>query len=151
MELTRRESQLMSPRSARSLSIAALYAACLAAIGNAIVYFIAYATGIIPWNMLSPGRGVSITPRLVILVSVGGAIAGALIYALVRRFASDPVMTFRGVAALVVVLSFAAPYSIPTFTTSLMITLDVMHIIVYASTVWVLTVWAQRRIATASA
>jgi hypothetical protein len=72
-----------------------------------------------------------------------------LIYALVRKFASDPVKRFRGVAAIALVLSFAAPYSIPTFTTPLMITLDVMHVIVYASTVWALTIWAQRRLAAA--
>jgi hypothetical protein len=46
----------------------AILAALIAAIGNSIIYAIAYVSGIIPWNMLSPGRSVSITPRLVILV-----------------------------------------------------------------------------------
>jgi len=66
----------MSAGPDRQLAKAALYAALLAAAGNSLVYLICYVTGIIPWNMLSPGRGVSITPRLVIVVSVGGALAG---------------------------------------------------------------------------
>jgi hypothetical protein len=131
----------MSAGPDRSFLKAALYAALLAAAGNSLVYLICYVTGIIPWNMLSPGRAVSITPRLVILVSVGGALAGALIYALIRRIAPNPVRTFRITAGVVLLLSFAAPFAIPTFTTALMVALDVMHIVVYLATVWALTVW----------
>ena len=131
----------MSAGPDKQLAKAALYAALLAAAGNSLVYLICYVTGIIPWNMLSPGRGVSITPRLVIVVSVGGALAGALIYMLIRRVASNPVRTFRIVAGVVLLLSFAAPFAIPTFTTALMIALDVMHVVVYLATVWALTVW----------
>jgi hypothetical protein len=141
MERLERTSELVSAGPDRSLAKAALYAALLAAAGNSIVYVICYLTGIIPWNMLSPGRGVSLTPRLVILVSVGGAIAGALMYALIRRIASNPVRTFRIVAGVVLLLSFTAPFAIPTFTTALMVALDVMHIVVYLATVWALTVW----------
>ena len=126
-------------------------AAVIAAIGNAIVYVIAYASGIIPWNMLSPGRGVSITPRLVILVSIGGALGGALIYAMIERLSSDPVHKFRLTAFLILLVSFAAPYSIETFTRPLMIVLDIMHIVVYAATVWALTVWSPREPVRASA
>jgi hypothetical protein len=116
--------------------------ALIAAIGNSIVYLIAYASGIIPWNMLSPGRGVSITPRLVILVSIVGAGIGALVYAMIARLSSDPVHKFRLTAFIILLVSFAAPYSIETFTRPLMIVLDIMHIVVYAATVWALTVWS---------
>jgi hypothetical protein len=135
----------------KPLWIAASYAALLAAAANSLFYVICYASGIIPWNMLSPGRGVSITPRLVILVSIGGAIAGALIYSLIRRTSSDPVHQFRRIATVALILSFAAPLSIETFTTPLTIALDVMHLVVYISTVWALTIWSRPDQATASA
>lgn len=128
-----------------------LLAVMVAAIGNSIVYAIAYASGIIPWNMLSPGRGVSITPRLVILVSIGGALGGALLYSIIKRFASDPVQAFRLVAFLVLLVSFAAPLTIDTFTRPLTIALDVMHFVVYAATVWALTGWRQNQQIKASA
>jgi hypothetical protein len=141
----------MTAGSTRSVGIASLYAALLAAAINATIYVISYAAGIIPWSMLSPGRGVSITPRLVIAVSVGGALAGGILYAIIRRSASNPVRKFRIAATAVLFASFIAPLSIPTFTTALMIVLDLMHIVVYAATVWALTVWSQNRRITASA
>jgi hypothetical protein len=129
--------------SERSIPRATLYAALIAAAANSLVYVICYISGIIPWSMLSPGRGASITPKIVILVSVGGVIAGALIFALIRRVASNAVHSFRLVAGIVLLLSFVAPYLIPTFTLPLMVALDVMHIVVYLATVWALTVWLQ--------
>jgi hypothetical protein len=141
----------MTSAQPRSIAAATLYGALLAAAGNTIVYLICYVTGIIPWNMLSPGRGVSITPRFVILISLSGALGGALAYALIRKVASNPVRTFRIVAALVLFISFLAPFAIPTFTTSLMIALDVMHVVVYVATVWALTVWTNPWTARATA
>ena len=129
----------------------ALAGALIAAIGNAIVYVIAYVTGIIPWNMLSPGRGVSITPRLVILVSIGGALGGALLYQIIKRFSGDPVQKFRLLAFLILIGSFSAPLAIETFTRSLTIVLYIMHVVVYAATVWALTVWSAREPVKASA
>jgi hypothetical protein len=84
----------MSAPGTRSVVSASIYGALLAAAANTIVYLICYVTGIIPWNMLSPGRGVSITPRIVILVSLTGALAGALIYAVIRKIAPNPVRAF---------------------------------------------------------
>ena len=135
----------------KSLAVAATYAAVLAAASNSILYVIAYASGIIPWNMLSPGRGVSITPRLVVLVSIGGALGGALLFSLTRRLSSDPVGKFRRLALLALIVSFVAPFSVGTFTAPLMVALDLMHVVVYVCTVWALTVWARPREVRASA
>jgi fluoride ion exporter CrcB/FEX len=101
--------------------------------------------------MLSPGRSVSITPRLVILVSIGGALGGALLYEITKRLSSDPVQKFRLAAFLILIASFSAPLAIDTFTRALTIVLDVMHVVVYAATVWALTVWSPREPLRASA
>ena len=119
----------------------ALLAALIAAVGNSLLYIVCYASGIIPWNMLSPGRGVSITPRLVILVSIGGALVGAVIYELIKRVSPRPVRTFRIIALVLLIVSFSAPLSMEAFTLPLTIALDLMHVVVYAATVWALTIW----------
>jgi uncharacterized protein DUF6069 len=133
----------MRRQSRRSLTLAALVGAWLAAACNYLLYLVYYATGIIPWNMLSPGRGVSITPRLVLFVSVGGALGGALLYAIIERVSTNPVRMFKLIAGVILILSFAAPLMIETFTTSLMLGLYLMHIVVFASTFWALTVWRE--------
>lgn len=134
-----------------SLMTRAALASLLSAAGNGFIYMVCYITGIIPWNILSPGRGVSITPKLVTLVSIGGALGGTLIYAILRSVSSNPARRFRVYAAIVLLASFGAPFLIDTFTTSLMIALDLMHVVVYASTVYALTMWREPKQLTASA
>ena len=50
--------------------------------------------------------------RAVIVSTVIGVIAAGLVYALVARFAENPVRTFTIVAVVVLVLSLAAPLSV---------------------------------------
>src|SRR5512138_2116739 len=120
---------------------AALLAVFLAAIGNSFIYSICYITGVIPWSMLSPGRGVSLNPGLVLSVSVGGVLAGTLIYAALARMVSAPAKLFRWLALVILILSFGAPLSMQGFTWDLTLALDLMHVVVAAATVWSLTIW----------
>ena len=100
--------------------------------------------------MLSPGRGVSLNPGLVVSVSIGGAIAGTLIYAVLAQLASDPVRIFRWTALVILLMSFAAPLSIEKFSIALTIALALMHVVVAAATVWAITVWKRRPTASVS-
>lgn len=126
-----------------SLWKAGLLAAVLAAAGNCFLYLICYATGIIPWGMLSPGRGVSLTPPLVIGISIGGALAGTLIYAVLKRTSANPARAFRHAAVVILAISYGTPFLMGMFSPILALALDVMHTVVAAATVWALTVWGE--------
>lgn len=131
--------------SERPLWKAGLLAAVLSGIGNTLLYTVCYVIGIIPWSMLSPGRGVSLTPQLVISVSIGGSFGGTLIYALLKRTSSNPVRTFRHAAAIILALSYGVPLLMGMFPAALAVALDVMHTVVAIATVWSLTIWAEGR------
>lgn len=137
-------------RGERPLWKAGLVAVLLSALGNATLYSLCYVTGVIPWSMLSPGRGVSLNPGLVISVSIGGAVAGTLIYAILSRIVNDPVRAFRWSALVILLSSFAAPLSIEKFSIALTIALVLMHVVVAAATVWALTIWKRDLTASAS-
>jgi 4-amino-4-deoxy-L-arabinose transferase-like glycosyltransferase len=137
-------------RTPRPLWKAGVLAAVLAAGVNFALYVIYYATGILPWSMFSPGRGVSITPQLVTVISMGGAAAGTLIYALLNGFPNRS-RIFRWVALVILVISFAAPLMMTGFTPILTVALDAMHAVVAVATVWALTIWKEGPALTASA
>jgi len=61
------------------------------------------------------------------------------------------VQRFRLLAFLILIVSFSAPLAIDTFTRPLTIVLDIMHVVVYAGTVWALTVWSAQEPVRASA
>jgi hypothetical protein len=50
--------------------------------------------------------------RAVIVSTLVGVVAAALVFAIVRRFARDPVRTFTIVAVVALILSLAAPLSV---------------------------------------
>jgi hypothetical protein len=127
----------------RSLLKAGFMAAVIAGVINAFVYTVCFAIGVIPWSMLSPGKEVQITPELVVAVSVGGAAAGTLIYAIVRRVTHNPVKVFRWIALGVLIFSFGAPMAMDMFSPMLEVALDLMHVVAAVSTVWALTVWLE--------
>jgi hypothetical protein len=129
-------------RARRPLWKAGLLAALLAGAGNFAVYSICYVTGVIPWSMFSPGRGMSLTPRLVIIVSMGAAVAGTFVYALLKGF-SNPARTFGWIALVILLISFAVPLSTNAFTPMLTVALLTMHVIAAVATVWALTVWRE--------
>ena len=85
--------------------------------------------------------------RAVIVSTLAGVVAGGLVFAVISRFARDPVRTFRIVAVVAVVLSLAAPLSVglqdppeyPGTDAAAVGTLMLMHVLTAAIVVLALT------------
>jgi uncharacterized protein DUF6069 len=129
----------------RRLWWASLLAGVVAAAVNAVIYFIASAAGAIPQTVLVPGMNQPITVVLVILNSFVPAILAAVVLALLNRFARRPVRLFRIIAAVLLVISFANPLTIPGAPLAMILTLDLMHIVAAAIIVGVLTTLPVKR------
>jgi hypothetical protein len=86
-----------------------LLAAAIAAVANLIIYFIAQALGVnfnfMPAEMPSPPFPVAIIGATFVFTLIG-----TLILTLLPRFSQRPISTFRIVAIIALVLSFAQPF-----------------------------------------
>lgn len=128
----------------RRLLWVAPLAAILAAVANAILYFIADALGAFPASVLVPGANQPLTVGPIIFSSLGGTLAGAVVFAIIGRFARRPVSTFRVVAAIVLVLSFAQPFLIPDADFGYRAWLIAMHIVAGVIAIVLLTTLARK-------
>ena len=117
---------------------AGLLAALVAATVNVVVYLVAVAAGAMVRDVVVNGQ-MPITLSMVATMSVLGAFAATLVYALVGRFARRPVLVFRIVAALALLLSFGGPFSIAGAPAAMIATLLLMHVIAATVIVGVLT------------
>lgn len=129
------------------LLLAVLLAAVAAAVANALVYFAASALGFIPQTVLIPTAGGEspLTVGMVVTMSVIGAVGAAIVFAAVGLFARRPVRLFHIVAVVVLALSFATPLTIPGAPLSMILSMDVMHVVAWASIVGLLTTAAQKK------
>lgn len=123
---------------------AGLLAALVAVVANAVVYLIAAAGGAMPQEVVVNGQG-PITLPMVAAMSAFGAVGGAVVYALVGRFARRPVHVFRVVAAVALVLSFVGPFTISGAPAAMVATLMLMHTVAAAVVVGLLTTLARGR------
>jgi len=113
-------------------------AAVAAAVGNAVVYFVASALGAMPQDFVVQGSG-PITLAPVVLSSLIGAAGAAVIFAVVVLLSRRPIWTFRIVAVVALVLSFVTPLTIPGAPLSLILTLELMHVVAAVIITGVLT------------
>jgi Family of unknown function (DUF6069) len=124
---------------------ASLLAGVGAVVANALIYLIASAAGAIPETVLIPGMNQPITMVLVILSSFFPAILAAVLLALLNRFTRRPVRLFRIIAAVLLLISFVNPLTIPGAPLTMILALDLMHIVAAAIIVGVLTTVPVRR------
>ena len=119
-------------------------AAVAAAVGNAVVYFVASALGAMPQDFVVQGSG-PITLAPVVLSSLIGAAGAAVIFAVVVLLSRRPIWTFRIVAVVALVLSFVTPLTIPGAPLSLILTLELMHVVAAVIITGVLTTLARAK------
>jgi hypothetical protein len=124
---------------------ASLLAGLGAAAANVVVYLIASAAGAIPQTVLIPGMNMPVTAVPVILNSFVPAILAGVLLALLNRFARRPVRLFRIIAVVLLLLSFANPFTIPGAPIAMILALNVMHVVAAAIIVGVLTTVPLRR------
>ena len=114
-----------------------------AATVNALIHFGALALGAIPEGFVVSGRmPVALIP--VVVSSFVPALLGAALLAILGRFAGRPIRTFRIVAGVAVVSSFATPITLPGAPVAMISALMVMHVAAAAVIVGVLTTLARK-------
>jgi hypothetical protein len=118
---------------------ASLLAGLGAVVANVLVYFIVSAAGAIPNSVLVPGMNQPMTVVLVIMSSFVPALLAGVLLALLNRFTRRPVRSFRIIAAVLLLISFVNPFTIPGAPLTMILALGFMHIVAAAIIVGVLT------------
>lgn len=115
----------------RRLWRAAPAAALAAAAVNSLVYAIAESAGALPNDVLVPTAGGEKPLSLsdVLFATILPLIAGAIVLAVVARFARRPLRVFWSVSLVVLVLSLGSPMSLPDAPSSMVTALSLMHLV----------------------
>jgi len=116
-----------------SLPITAGLAGGISAVANALLFGVAVLVGVFPAFTLDPAAGTQMAVELILMVSVFASAAAISVFGLMRRRVDRPIPAFVKLAAVVLVLSFAAPFVIPGTGGLQAVVLNVMHVIVAAT------------------
>ena len=127
----------------RKLWRVALLAGAVSAVANAIFYIIANALGAIPATVLIQPMNQPITIAPVIMSSSLSAIPAAIVLALLNAFTRQPIRLFHIVAVVVLALSFIQPFFIPGAPASMIIVLELMHVVAAIAITGILTTMAR--------
>ncbi len=107
---------------------------------NVAVYLVASAFGTIPEGIVE--NQTPVTFGAVVFSSFVPALAGALLFALLGWLTRRPVRNIRVFATIVLVLSFATPFTIPGASLAMVVTLLLMHAVAAVVVVSILTTLA---------
>lgn len=122
----------------RRLPLATLIGAASGVIANLIVYTAARAGGFEFRAPVPPTNEPTPLPMVAVVVAtVIPAIGAAFVLALLNRFTARPLRVFLIIAAAVLLVSFAGPFTLPISFGEQMI-LNLMHIIAAGAIVWAL-------------
>ena len=105
-----------------------LIAIVVAAVVNAVLYFIGAAVGWMPDTVLSP-MGLPITIVPVIASTVVALVVATIVYSILNRFTGNPNRWFTIIAVIVLVVSAVSPLSLPGAPTMMIVLLEVMHLV----------------------
>jgi hypothetical protein len=125
--------------SMRKIWLTGLLAAAISAVVNAIIFFVAAATGLLDTNFVMQPLGQTLTVVPVIASSFIGVLVGTAVFAALAKFTSRPISIFRVVAIVVLVLSFIQPLLIPNVPLGMLLTLELMHVVAGVIAIYLLT------------
>jgi hypothetical protein len=125
----------MAVQAGGSLWKPALVAAAGAALANGVLFGLGVAAGIFPAFRLDPSAGPQMAVEPILLVSAVAAAVGVGVYGALRTRSADPLGLFLKIAAVVLVLSFAAPFAIPGTTVTQGLATGLLHVVVAAAVV----------------
>lgn len=108
---------------------AAPVAGVAAAIANALVYFIAHAMGAIPDEGVIPTADQPITVVPVLIASFFPAIFAGALLAILALVTEKAIKVFIFISTLLLVLSFYMPFTIPEAFGSMILVLNLMHVV----------------------
>lgn len=122
------------PVSYRRLSVGTLTAAAAATVLNTLLYFVGRLLGAFAPTILVQGEPFSVVP--VIMLSFFSVLIAAVVFALFVRFVPRPKRVFYIVAAVIFMLMFFTPFTIPAAPTVTIVILELMHVVAAAGAIW---------------
>jgi hypothetical protein len=123
----------------KKIALAGAKGIAVAVVVNATLFFIFSALGVISDQILIQPANQPITIVPVVMASIVPSIVATLFFMALTRFTKQPVKIFGMIALVLVVLSFASPFSIPNVTIAMAVGLNVMHAVVAGAIYWALS------------
>lgn len=114
----------------------ALIAALLGALANALLYYVSAALGAFPQSVLVPRANAPFSVFPVVSLTIVAVFGAAFMFYLVALAVPRPKRIFWVVAALVFVLMFFTPFSLPGAPVGMIVVLELMHVVAAAAALW---------------
>lgn len=129
----------------RRIPLATLIAAVVSTVANVLLLLIGQATGAIGDNV-TLSNGQVFGAAAVISMSIMPAIVAAIVYAILGAIGRirRPITVFRILSLVILVLSFASPFTIPDVGVGFIFFLELMHVVSAVAIVGSLTTIARR-------
>ncbi len=124
------------------IAVGTIVGALAAAAVNAVVFFIADAAGSFPEDVLVESPGGDLAPigvGTVILATIFQLVVAGIVFAVISRFSARPIRLFWYVAMVVLVLSFALPFTISDAPGDMIVALLLMHLLAAVIGVGIMT------------
>lgn len=128
------------------LPLAAVAAAATAAVACALLFVLESAIGIIDSSVSLPSM-IGTGPLSIASVTVAAVVFSvwaAIVFALIGLIGRRPILVFRIVSVVALLLSLAMPFTVPGPPTGMRVGLALMHVATWAANVGILTTVARR-------
>jgi hypothetical protein len=101
----------------------------VATIANVITFYAGKAAGFFPEDVIIPNAGQPLTVMPVVISSIITAIGATALFLLLSKFfAHNASKKFTVIAVVILLVSFAGPFSIPNAPTTMILGLNLMHV-----------------------